>query len=93
MESAKQAALKQFEIENDIVTEDALFEFNEDEYQKLLAERPWKKEYFLNVFSVVAHSHLLSALYILKKSRFPQSLSSRWLPMQSNRPFFAIFLI
>jgi COP9 signalosome complex subunit 5 len=51
MESAKAGALKQFEIENDIVTEDALFEFNEDEYQKLLAERPWKKDplYFKKV--------------------------------------------
>jgi COP9 signalosome complex subunit 5 len=51
MDSAKAGALKQFEIENDIVTEDALFEFNEDEYQKLLAERPWKKDplYFKKV--------------------------------------------
>ncbi len=90
MESAKAGALKQFEIENDIVTEDALFEFNEDEYQKLLSDRPWKKEYLLNEFSVVAYPLLLAAPCISKKSRFLQSLSLRWSLMPSTHfPFTA----
>ena len=44
MDLAKAGALKQFEIENDIVTEDDLFKFDEEENQKLLSDRPWRKE-------------------------------------------------
>lgn len=44
MDSAKSGALKQFEIENNVVTEDNLFEFDDEENQRLLGERPWKKE-------------------------------------------------
>ena len=42
---AKKLGLKQFEIENDIISEDKLFSFNDFEYQKLLASKPWNKEY------------------------------------------------
>src|SRR5262245_10722107 len=51
MDSAAKLGLKQFEIENDIITEDKIFEFNEDEYQKVLQARAWNKvpDYFKRV--------------------------------------------
>jgi len=51
MMDAKKLGMKQFEIENDIVTEDKIFEFNEEDYQKLLKSKPWDKDpkYFKKV--------------------------------------------
>lgn len=70
MESAKKGALKQFEIENNIVTEDALFEFNDDEYQLMLRDRPWNKEYVSGKFSVVSHPYSEQTLLFQKSEDF-----------------------
>jgi len=51
MENAAKLGLKQFEIENDIITEDRIFEFDEEKYQEVLQARPWNKspDYFKRV--------------------------------------------
>lgn len=39
-----QIALKRFELENEIVEENALYHFDQDESDRLYKEKPWKKE-------------------------------------------------
>lgn len=36
-------AQKRFELENEIIDEEKTYHFNEEELQKVLAEKPWKK--------------------------------------------------
>ena len=38
-----QVAQKRFELENEIIDEEKIYHFNEEELQKVLAEKPWKK--------------------------------------------------
>jgi COP9 signalosome complex subunit 5 len=48
MDPASKLGLKQFEIENDIITEERIFDFDEDKYQAVLQARAWNKvpDYF-----------------------------------------------
>jgi len=43
-DSDAKIAQKRFELENEIITEDQLYFFDENEVDKLFAEKPWKKK-------------------------------------------------
>mmetsp|Transcript_22903 Transcript_22903/g.19881 ORF Transcript_22903/g.19881 Transcript_22903/m.19881 type:complete len:219 (-) Transcript_22903:348-1004(-) len=51
MDKSAKEGLKQFEIENDIITDDTIFDFDEDKYQETLQKRAWLKDpyYFKRV--------------------------------------------
>ena len=63
MDSAKIIGQRNFEIENDIITEDKIYDFKEDEYQTLMKSKPWNSEYDLPYSSYIL---LFSPIYFKK---------------------------
>ena len=44
IDSDAEMAQKRFELENEIIEEEALYHFDDAEVERLFKERPWKKE-------------------------------------------------
>ena len=60
-----EAALKTFEMSNSIqTTTDAIYQFNNDEQQQILAQKPWTKETAQH-FTLCTHHHTSSHSSVL----------------------------
>ena len=69
-------ALKNFELANNIqTTTDAIYQFNNDEQQQFLAQKPWSKKFVLSSSSLTLRPLLSSPSYVSISTHVSQLIS------------------